>query len=257
MTPAVEALSAAGTFDLKDRTVAIISSDNPYSRTISEGMKVAFTDAGWTITVDELVPFGPRQRLAPDPGQGAGSPPELIVNTDFLPANAALFVNQFQENPTDSVMFLQYAPLVPEFVKLTGENSTGVLYNAIGAPLVSENWPRGVEITNRYEAEYREVSAGPYGTVLYEMAIQYFQALEKVGDPADHDAIGKALGSISRPNSPPVFSPSTGHACGYPVTGPHPRHLLPDPGRRSRGDGGARSLQDGRFSASALDERMM
>ena len=199
VTPAVEALSAAGTFDLKDRTVAIISSDNPYSRTISEGMKVAFADAGWTITVDELVPFGPVSDWRPILAKVREAPPELIVNTDFLPANAALFVNQFQENPTDSVMFLQYAPLVPEFVKLTGENSTGVLYNAIGAPLVSENWPRGVEITNRYEAEYREVSAGPYGTVLYEMAIQYFQALEKVGDPADHDAIGRALGSISRP----------------------------------------------------------
>ena len=234
VTPTVEALSAAGTFDLKDKTVAIISSDNPYSRTISEGMKVAFTEAGWTITVDELVPFGPVSDWRPILARVREAPPELVVNTDFLPANAALFVNQFQENPTDSVMFLQYAPLVPEFVKLTGENSTGVLYNAIGAPLVSENWPRGVEVVNRYEAEYRGVSAGPYGTMLYEMAVQYFQALEKVGDPADHDAVGKALGSISRPIAAGLlaFDPDTHVAIQSPdhVPVPSSRSRKAEPG---------------------------
>jgi branched-chain amino acid transport system substrate-binding protein len=56
--PTVEAIANAGTISLKTKKVAIISSDNPYSKGISEGMKPLFKAAGWTITVDEIVPFG-------------------------------------------------------------------------------------------------------------------------------------------------------------------------------------------------------
>ena len=198
VTPTIEALAAAGHFDLKDKTVAIISSDNPYSKTISEGMKSAFKDAGWTITVDELVPFGPVSDWRSMLAKVRENPPEVVINTDYIPANAALFMNQFRENPTDSVVFLQYAPLVPEFVELTGENSDGVLYNAIGATLDVEAWPRGREVSDGYRKEYGSTS-GPYGAGLYEMTNIYFDALKQVGDPADHDAIGKAIGQTKRP----------------------------------------------------------
>lgn len=198
VTPTIEALSSAGHYALKDKTVAIVSSDNPYSKTISEGMKVAFKDAGWSITMDELVPFGPVSDWRPTLAKIRENPPEVVINTDYIPANAALFMNQFRENPTNSVVFLQYAPLVPEFVKLTGEKSNGVLYNAIGATLNVPAWPRGFEVSKAYEAEYG-VPSGPYGTGLYEMTNIYFDALKKVGDPTDHDAIGKAIGETKRP----------------------------------------------------------
>lgn len=199
VTPTLEALSAAGDFPLKNKTVAIISSDNPYSKTISEGMKKAFKKSGWTITVDELVPFGPVSDWRPILAKVRENPPEVIVNTDYIPANAALFINQFQEKTTNSVVFLQYAPLVPEFVKLTGAKSNGVLYNAIGAPLVVKSWPRGMEVAAGYVKEYGAAPTGPYAMALYEMANFYFTALKKVGDPKDHDAIGKAIGQIKRP----------------------------------------------------------
>ena len=198
VTPTIEALSAAGHFDLTDKTVAIISSDNPYSKTISEGMKVAFKDAGWTITVDELVPFGPVSDWRSMLAKVRENPPEVVINTDYIPANAALFMNQFRENPTDSVVFLQYAPLVPEFVELTGDKSNGVLYNAIGATLEVDSWPRGKEVAEGYKQEYG-VASGPYGAGLYEMTNIYFDALKEVGDPTDHDAIGKAIGQTKRP----------------------------------------------------------
>ncbi|MCE8008548.1 hypothetical protein [Aestuariivita sp.] len=38
----IEALADCGEITLRDKTVAIISSDNAYSKTISEGMKTSF-----------------------------------------------------------------------------------------------------------------------------------------------------------------------------------------------------------------------
>ena len=78
LLPMLEELAAKGKITLKNKKVAIISSDNPYSKTISEGMKKVFKDGGWKVTVDELVPYGEindwRTSLAkvrqnpPDPG---------------------------------------------------------------------------------------------------------------------------------------------------------------------------------------------
>ncbi|MGB3313351.1 MAG: hypothetical protein WBB85_02975 [Albidovulum sp.] len=124
--------------------------------------------------------------------------PDLIVNADYLPSNSALFLNQFLEAPTNSLVFLQYAPSVPEFVTLTGENSNGVLYDLINAPLDSEGWPRGQELMQAYRDRYG-LESGVYGVGLYEMANMYFEALEQVGDPTDHEAIGRAIGTIERP----------------------------------------------------------
>tara|TARA_Y100000385_G_scaffold147968_1_gene153521 strand:- start:3407 stop:4639 length:1233 start_codon:yes stop_codon:yes gene_type:complete len=196
--PAVEALAESGGFEIRDRAVAIISSDNAYSKTISEGMKVSFTEGGWNIVVDELVPFGEVGDWRAILARVRETNPDLVINTDYLPGNSALFLNQFLEEPTDSLMFLQYAPSVPEFVTLTGENSAGVLYNLINAPLDSDGWPRGQELMDTYEAKFG-LESGVYGVGLYEMTNFYFEALAEVSDPTDRKAIAAAIGQIKRP----------------------------------------------------------
>lgn len=196
--PAIEALADRGEITLRDRTVAMISSDNAYSRTISEGMITAFEAGGWNVVVDELVPFGEVGDWRAILAGVRETNPDLVINTDYLPGNSALFLNQFLEEPTNSLVFLQYAPSVPEFVTLTGENSVGVLYNLINAPLDSDGWPRGQELMDAYEARFG-MESGVYGVGLYEMANLYFEALATVGDPTDREAIAAAIGAIERP----------------------------------------------------------
>lgn len=191
--PTVESLAKDGAVSLKGKKVAIISSDNPYSKGISEGMKPLFKAAGWTITVDEIVPFGEVSDWRAVLAKVRQDPPDLVINTDYLPGNSALFLKQFLEQPTASLVFLQYAPSVPEFIKLTGAQSTGVLYDLIGAPMDSPKWPRGQMLLKAYKDKYG-VELGPYGVGLYEMTQIYFKALAEVGDPRNHKAIGLALG---------------------------------------------------------------
>lgn len=198
--PAVEALAERGEFTLRDKSVAIISSDNAYSKTISEGMKLSFEEGGWTIVVDELVPFGEVSDWRSILAKVQDTNPDLVINTDYLPGNSALFLNQFLEKPTNSLVFLQYAPSVPEFVKLTGDNSNGVLYNLINAPLDSPTWPRGALLSDQFEERYGRES-GPYGTGLYEMAWVYFDAVAEVGDPSDREAVAAVIGQTKRETS--------------------------------------------------------
>lgn len=193
----VEKLAADGKVQLQAKKVAIVSSDNAYSKTISEGMKKTFREKGWTITVDELVPFGEVTDWRSILAKVRADVPDLVINTDYLPGNSASFLNQFLEQPTKSLVFLQYAPSVPEFVQLTGRKSDGVVYNLLGGPLVSPKNPRTAEVADKFKAAYG-VDSGTYGVALYEIVNVYFDALRKVGDPADHAGIMKAIGETDK-----------------------------------------------------------
>lgn len=187
-----EKLAKDGKFTMTNKKVAIISSDNAYSKTISEGMKKTFKESGWTITVDEIVPFGEVTDWRAILTKVRGDVPDVVINTDYLPGNSASFLNQFLEQPTKSLVFLQYAPSVPEFVELTGAKSNGVVYNLLGGPLTSPKNPRAEEVATKFKQKYG-VESGTYGVGLYEMVNVYFDAMKKAGDPADHAAVMKAM----------------------------------------------------------------
>jgi branched-chain amino acid transport system substrate-binding protein len=207
--PMVEGLAADGKIGLRNKRIAMVSSDNAYSDTIAKGIKESFAAAGWELVVDELVPFGEVSDWRVILARIRQADPAFVVNTDFIAGNSALFLRQFLESPTDSLVFLQYAPSVPEFVDLTGAQSQGVVYNLIGAPLDTPAWPRGERLMDEYEARYG-VATGVYGLLLYEMANLYFEALSSVGNPADHEAIGNAIGKIKRDSvaGPIEFNPA-------------------------------------------------
>jgi branched-chain amino acid transport system substrate-binding protein len=193
----VEKLEKEGTITLPTKKVAIISSDNAYSKTISEGMKATFKDHGWTITVDELVPFGEVTDWRAILAKVRQDPPDVVINTDYLPGNSASFLNQFLEQPTKSLVFLQYAPSVPEFVQLTGAKSNGVIYDLLGGALTTPKNPRAAEIAAKFKAKYN-VESGAYGVGLYELVNTYFDAVKKVGGVEDHEAIMKALSETDK-----------------------------------------------------------
>jgi branched-chain amino acid transport system substrate-binding protein len=209
--PLVQDLIKEGKFKpVNGKKIAMISSDNPYSKVISEGMKKSFSAAGWKVTVDEMVPFGPVNDWRAILAKVRQDPPDLLVNTDYQPGNSALFLKQFLEQPTQSLVFLQYAPSVPEFVDLTKQQSNGVLYNLIGGAIDAPGWPRGQEVLKKYKDKFG-VIPGVYGSALYEEAQMYFMALNKVGDPKKHEAIGKAIGQLKFDSAagPVEFDPKT------------------------------------------------
>jgi len=205
-----EKWASEGKMKLENRTVAIVTSDNAYSKTISDGLKVTFQDLGWKITVEEIVPFQEVLDWRTILAKIRQDPPDVIINTDYMPANSAAFLNQFLEDPTNSYVFLQYAPSVPEFLELTGDGATGVMYDLLVGVVRSSKNIAGKEYIDKFKAEYG-VDTGGYGLTLYSSVYLYAQALEKVGDPNDHLAIGKALGEaeLDTPAGLIKFDPAT------------------------------------------------
>jgi branched-chain amino acid transport system substrate-binding protein len=200
IVPVIKELSDSGKLKLPNKKVAIIASDNPYSKGIAEGMAKAFKADGWEITQNDLVPFGEVSDWRAFLGKVRQDPPALLINTDYLSSNAATFMTQFMENPTDSLVFIQYAPSVPEFLELTKEKSSGIVYNMLGGLLTSPANPRAQEVLDKYKAAYK-VESGGAGALTYEEVMIYAEALKKVGDPTKRKEIGAEIGKTDRQTS--------------------------------------------------------
>ncbi|WP_102225617.1 ABC transporter substrate-binding protein [Acidimangrovimonas sediminis] len=195
MLPVLDGLMKAGKLKLPNKKVALISSDNPYSKSIMEGLAKNFKAAGWTVTSTDLVPFGEIDDWRTFLAKVRQEKPGIIINTDYQPGNAAKFLTQFLEQPTDSLVFIQYAPSVPEFLKLTGKKATGIVYNLLGGVLNTPKNPRAAEVLKKYKDKYK-TEPGSYGPQLYEEVMLYAKALKEVGDPTKRLAIGKAIGAM-------------------------------------------------------------
>lgn len=198
LVPVVDGLAGSGKFDAGDKKVALISSDNPYSKTIMEGLAGAFTADGWTVTSKDLLPFGEINDWRPFLAKVRNDKPSVIVNTDYVTSNAATFLTQFLEQPTKSLVFIQYAPSVPEFMELTKDKSTGVLFNTLGGIVgMSDRNERTAKYTAMFKDKYG-ADSGVYGALLYEEVHVYADALAKVGDPAKRIEIGNAIGGTDK-----------------------------------------------------------
>jgi branched-chain amino acid transport system substrate-binding protein len=197
MVPVITQLEQSGKLKLPNKKVALISSDNPYSKTIMDGLKKNFEAGGWTVTSTDLLPFGEINDWRAFLARVRQDSPGLIINTDYLPGNAAKFITQFLEKPTDSLVFIQYAPSVPEFLDLTKEHSNGIMYNLLGGALETPKNPRAAEVAKKYQDKYGAKS-GTYGVALYEEVYLYADALAKVGDPTKRLEIAQAIGATDK-----------------------------------------------------------
>lgn len=220
MIPVLHGLEKSGKLKLQNKKVALISTDNPYSKTIMNGLKKSFEEDGWTVTSADLLPTGEINDWRAFLVKVRQDNPAVIINTDSKPQNAAKFLTQFLEQPTNSLVFIQYAPHIPEFLKLTGEKATGVIYNLIGGTL--PKLPRAGEIDKKFQAKFG-YEPGSSGPAVYEEVILYADALKKVGDPKNRLAIGKAIGEANKLTAEGMlsFDPKTHLAVqsddGFPI----------------------------------------
>jgi branched-chain amino acid transport system substrate-binding protein len=188
----VQSLADAGTFTPRSNGVFIITSDNPYSRTLAVQMEETFTELGWTIVGNEVTPQQEISDWRAVLSKIRTADPDVIIDTDFTAVNGVSFLNQFLENPTPSLLYIDYAPTWPEFLELAGDKAEGVVWVSVGVQILSTE--RTQEIQKKYMDRYG-IESGNGGTKLYETIYLYADVLEQVGDPTKRLEIGEAIGA--------------------------------------------------------------
>ncbi len=197
----------AGNLAVPSKTVYIIGSDDPYGTTIAKGLEKSFGEAGWKVVGSETVPFQSVTDWRTQLAHIRDLKPGAIVVTEWSPASDATFFNQFIEQPTDSLLFLQYAPVIPEFNKMTHNKAAGVIFNMLGGAIDSR--PDTKDITAKYEKKFGP--GGYFSVAGFNDVHLYALCIHKGVDPTDHLAMGQCLGTIDvdTPAGRMAFDPKT------------------------------------------------
>jgi len=200
-----------GLITLHSHTVAFITSDNAYSTYISNGMAANFKAMGWTITMNQTVAFGTITDWTPILTQIRSNPPELIVDTDYIPSNEAALITQFLQNPTNSYIFMQYGPSTAEFLTDLGSKANGILYNLPYLSPYVAKYTQGADLLKNFVAQYH-YQPGLYALQLYVQIMIWADAARLAGTPKNHLAVGNFIGNSTAywgPGGLIVFDPST------------------------------------------------
>jgi len=178
-----------GEFSPSNRKVALITSNNPYSILIAETIRDYADEYGWEVSLYEEV-VQPIAEWGPTLAKIRNDPPGLIANTNFFPADIAQFALQFAEDPTPSLVYMQYGPSIPEFINLAGETANGILWATVVGTLPAEF---GLSFEERYKARYGEQAGFRNAGQTYDLVMMYAQAASRAGDPDDPVAVSNVL----------------------------------------------------------------
>lgn len=207
LPPLLNSYLDAGTLTLPAKTVYIIGSDDPYGLTIAEGLARIFKEVGWEVLGQDTVPFQSVTDWRTQLAKIRELNPAVIVNTEWSASGSATFFNQFFEQPTKSLVFLQYAPSIPEFQKVTRDQAVGVMYSMLGGAIDSREDTK--TISKKFADKY---GAGGYFSVAgYNAAQLYALCINQGNDPADRLAIGTCIGKldVDTPSGRLAFDPKT------------------------------------------------
>jgi branched-chain amino acid transport system substrate-binding protein len=186
----VEDLIRSKAWTPSSKTMAIVSSNDPYSLNISKTFQAGMTKNGWKTTMFQ-------QFSAPQADWSAvlvnirNRPPGIVFFSDYAAGDEAAFIKQFRQSPTPSLVYQQYAPSIPQYLQLAGSAANGVLWSTVIGIL--QNDP----VASPFQAAFqRKFSASPGFSNAgdqYDLVHLWAQAAAEAGDPYDFGTVNKIV----------------------------------------------------------------
>ncbi|MBB4363072.1 ABC-type branched-subunit amino acid transport system substrate-binding protein [Bradyrhizobium sp. CIR18] len=102
MIPVLHSLEKSGKSKLQNKQVALISTDNPYSKSIINGLKKSFEEDGRTVTSADLLPTGEISDWRTFLIKVRLDNQAVVINTAPRAGHAAKSLTRFIEQPTNS-----------------------------------------------------------------------------------------------------------------------------------------------------------
>ncbi len=190
--PLMQAWIADGSWTPSSKTAAIITSNDPYSISIAQAFKSSVEGIGWTVPIYEEV-TAPYADWGPQLSKIRANPPGLIYMTDYIPGDLASFAKQFSTAPTQSLLYQQYGPSIPEYLQLAGEAGYGVVWSTTVGTLPDKI---GAEFLAVYKAKYNSEAGLSQAGGQYDMVHLWAQCAAMAGDPMDFTLVNKLLKGV-------------------------------------------------------------
>lgn len=144
----LEGLEENGDWKRSNNKMAVILSAGVYASNIAVAVAEQAEAYGWEISLFETVSV-PASEWGPTLAKIRQDPPAVICFAHYFPADLAQFCLQFAQNPTPSLIYMQYGPSIPAFREIAKEAANGITYATVVGALQDE-------IGTAFETRYKE-----------------------------------------------------------------------------------------------------
>jgi branched-chain amino acid transport system substrate-binding protein len=172
-------IEAAGEFTPPNNKLAIITGPGTYSVNIANALQDGAAEAGYEVSLFETVTV-PVTDWGPTLAKLRADPPAVIAVTHFYTSDQAQFMNQFMNDPTDSLVYMQYGASLAAFRDIAGENSVGVTYATVIGALQDEI---GTAFSDAYKERFGANASPNGGGQTYSALHAYAIAAALAGGP--------------------------------------------------------------------------
>lgn len=179
-----------GKFTPRNKTVAIVSSNDAYSISIARTFRKDVQKLGWKVVQFDTYTV-PQSEWGSTLTRIRRHNPDVVFQSDYFAGDEASFIKGFAASPTQSLVYQQYAPAVPEYLELAGSAANGVLWATTTGTIVDD------ELGKRFVAAYRKAYKRPPGMAnagnQRDLVVLWATAASMVGDPYAFDRVGDRI----------------------------------------------------------------
>lgn len=216
----LSSLVDSGNFTPTNRKLAIILSAGTYASNIANAVRDGAATLGWEVSLYETVNV-PISEWGPTLSKLRQDPPGVIVVTHYFPADLAQFMVQFMNNPTPSLIYMQYGPSLKSFRDIAGPAANGVVFSTVIGDLQDEI---GLDFARRYKERFGADAGYNSGVQSYSAAWIWATAAALAGGsggPGEVEQNRKVADRIRSiihrgPNGTTRFIPDEQAAASYP-----------------------------------------
>jgi branched-chain amino acid transport system substrate-binding protein len=189
----MQRLIDGGKFTPRNKTVAIVSSNDAYSISIARTFRKDVTKLGWKVVQFDTYTV-PQSEWGATLTRIRERNPDVVFQSDYFVGDEASFIKQFAQAPSKSLVYQQYAPSVPEYLKLAGSAADGVLWATTTGTIVDDDL--GQRFVAAYKKAYDQQPGLANAGNQYDGVKLWAQAAGLASDPLNYDEVGDHVRSL-------------------------------------------------------------
>lgn len=191
---AFEVMTKKLPYTLPNKKVAILGGDITYDLLIKASFKEICLKNEWEVILDDTYPYG-NTEFGAQLAKIRSEKPSIIFGCITSCDSSVAFMNQFLTNPTNSLIYIQWSPASPEFIKLLGNRANGILWQTLLAYLPTPENKKWVE---EFRTKYGRDPGAAHPAIMDDELHIWKLAVEYAGSPTNYEKIYEYIENLNQ-----------------------------------------------------------
>ncbi len=174
------------------KKIAIVKVDYSYNILAADKFAEIARSKGYEIVLDETIQFG-HVEFGPILSKIRNSGASFVTFWDLDPKDAANFMKQFYDTFIDkgiqALVYMQFTPVIPEFLDLAGKAAEGLLWSTTVNPVSA----KVADYDRRWIAKFGTAPASSYSYCTRDGFDLWVEAVKRAGNVTDYAAVIREL----------------------------------------------------------------